>query len=464
MIQQAIAELSFPHLILFIVAVFAVCAFEFVNGFHDTANAVATVIYTKSLKPVTAVVWSGTWNFIGVWFGGIAVAMSIIHLLPIGEMMGMPEKENLVVVFAVLLSAIIWNLLTWYFGIPNSSSHTLIGSILGAGMGFYWMHGGNGINWGKAQDISLSLLLSPAFGFTAVIMVLYVFRYVVKNKEIFKDPSENDFKPAPWWIRGILLLTCTLVSFFHGNNDGQKGVGIMMIVLLAILPSYYALNPELKYDQLEQSIEIMKEAAGMNSPTFSSSPYANQLNGLEEISSDIKNLKTADKDSKLETRKRIQVFAKSAKWMLEDPEFIPKNADRRKFKQGITALKETTDFAPMQVILLISLSLGLGTMVGWKRIVITIGEKIGKSHLTYAQGAAAELVAAGTIGMSSGLGLPVSTTHVLSSAVAGSMVGVGGLKNLQRSTVTTIALAWFLTLPVSFAAALGFYYLFHWLF
>ena len=463
MIQQAIAELSLSHFILFIIAVLAVCAFEFVNGFHDTANAVATVIYTKSLKPITAVVWSGTWNFIGVWVGGIAVAMSIIHLLPIHEMMSMPEKENIAIVFSVLLSAIIWNLLTWYFGIPNSSSHTLIGAILGAGMGFYWMHGGNGINWGKAQDISLSLLLSPAFGFTAVIIVLYVFRYVVKNKEIFKDPAENDFKPAPWWIRGILLLTCTLVSFFHGNNDGQKGVGIMMIVLLAILPSYYALNPDLRYEQLDGEIVMMKEAAGMNKPGFSSSPYANQLNGLEEISVDIHNIKTADKNSKLQTRKRIEVFTKSAKWMLEDPEFIPERADRRTFKQGIAAMKKATDFAPMEVILFISISLGLGTMVGWKRIVVTIGEKIGKSHLTYAQGAAAELVAAGTIGMSSGLGLPVSTTHVLSSAVAGSMVGVGGLKNLQRSTITTIALAWILTLPVSFAGALGFYYLFHWL-
>jgi len=201
----------------------------------------------------------------------------------------------------------------------------------------------------------------------------------------------------------------------------------------------------------------------MNKPEFASSPYANQLNGLAEISVDIHNIKTADKNSKLETRKRIQIFTKSAKWMLEDPEFIPERADRRVFKQGISAMKEATDFAPMQVILLISISLGLGTMVGWKRIVVTIGEKIGKSHLTYAQGAAAELVAAGTIGMSSGLGLPVSTTHVLSSAVAGSMVGVGGLKNLQRSTITTIALAWILTLPVSFAGALGFYYLFQWI-
>lgn len=462
MIQQAIAELSQPHLIFFIGAVLAVCLFEFVNGFHDTANAVATVIYTRTLRPVTAVIWSGSWNFIGVWFGGIAVAMSIIHLLPLGELMNMPEKENIAIVFAVLLSAISWNLFTWYFGIPCSSSHTLIGAILGAGMGFYWVHGGQGVNWGKAQDIGLSLLLSPAFGFTAVIIVLYIFRYVFRNKEIFKDPAENDFKPAPWWIRGILLLTCTLVSFFHGNNDGQKGVGIMMIVLFAILPGYYAINPDIDYKALNAKIHIMQEAAGVNTVAFASSPYTRQLGALEDISCDLEYIEWANKEDKLEIRKRIQAFVKSAKWMLGDPEFITDNKDRRKFKHGLSAMTEATDFAPFEAILLISLSLGLGTMVGWKRIVITIGEKIGKSHLTYAQGAAAELVAAGTIGMSSGLGLPVSTTHVLSSAVAGSMVGVGGLKNLQRSTVTTIALAWILTLPVSFGGALLFYYFFQW--
>lgn len=464
MIQQAISELTSTHLLLFFLAVGAVCLFEFVNGFHDTANAVATVIYTRTLKPVVAVIWSGSWNFIGVWMGGIAVAMSIIHLLPISELMAMPEQENLAIVFSVLLSAIIWNLFTWYFGIPCSSSHTLIGALLGAGMGFYWNHGGVGINWGKAQDIGLSLLLSPAFGFTAVIMVLYIFRYVIKNKEIFKEPEDNQFMPAPWWIRGILLLTCTLVSFFHGNNDGQKGVGILMIVLLAVLPAQYALNPHLDVAKLRAEIEIMKDAAGMHSPNFAASPYAKQLSVLDDISCDLENFPTADKVAKLEARKRIQVFTKSAKWMLDDPEFIHKRADRHKFKQGLSALNDLTDFAPFEAILLISFSLGLGTMIGWKRIVITIGEKIGKSHLTYAQGAAAELVAAGTIGMSSGLGLPVSTTHVLSSAVAGSMVGTGGLKNLQRSTVTTIALAWFLTLPVSFVGSLLFYYLFQWIF
>lgn len=461
MIQQAFTELSGSHLLFFIVAVIGVCAFEFVNGFHDTANAVATVIYTRSLKPLTAVIWSGAWNFLGVWLGGIAVAMGILSLLPVGELMSMSEGENVAIVFAVLFAAIIWNLLTWYLGIPCSSSHTLIGSILGAGIGFYWTHGGQGINWGKAQDIGLSLLLSPAFGFTAVILVLYIFRYVVKNKEIFKDPSENENKPPVWWIRGILVITCTLVSFFHGNNDGQKGVGILMIVLLAFLPTYYAINPAINQEKLKEHVALMQAASAEYTAPGSQSPYAKPLTVLDDISRDLQYLDNADKEARIETRRHIQVFTKSAKSMLEDPGFLPDNKKRQDFKHGLSALKNTTDFAPVEAILLIALSLGFGTMVGWKRIVITIGEKIGKTHLTYAQGAAAELVAAGTIGMSSGLGLPVSTTHVLSSGIAGSMVGVGGLKNLQRSTITTIALAWLLTLPVTFLGALGFYYVFY---
>ncbi|HSF88136.1 MAG TPA: inorganic phosphate transporter [Saprospiraceae bacterium] len=464
MIQQAFAELSSFHLVFFLIAVFAVCVFEFVNGFHDTANAVATVIYTRTLKPFPAVVWSAIWNFLGVWLGGIAVAVSIINLLPIADMMSMSEGDNYSIVFAILLTAISWNLFTWYFGIPCSSSHTLIGSILGAGIGYFWIHGGHGINWGKALDIGLSLLLSPAFGFTAVILVLYIFRYVVKNKEIFKDPSENENKPPPQWIRGILLLTCTLVSFFHGNNDGQKGVGIMMIVLLVILPGYYALDPKLNHAELGEKIEMMQQAAAAHHSDLATSPFAGALSVLEGIGDDVQRLDSATKEQRLDIRKRMQVFTKSASLMLADPSFIPDGPDRRKFKQGLAAIKESTDFAPFEAILMISLSLGLGTMIGWKRIVITIGEKIGKTHLTYAQGAAAELVAAGTIGMSSGLGLPVSTTHVLSSGIAGSMVGVGGIKNLQRKTITMIALAWILTLPVTFVGAMLLYYFFHWIF
>ena len=463
MIQQVFAELSTLHVFFFFLALIGVCAFEFVNGFHDTANAVATVIYTKSLKPLPAVIWSGIWNFLGVWVGGIAVAMSILSLLPVNEMMMMEPAQNIAFVMAILLTAISWNLLTWYLGIPCSSSHTLIGSILGAGIGFFWKHGGQGINWGKAQDIGLSLLLSPAFGFSVVIALLFVFKYLIKSPEIFKDPSQNNNRPPPSWIRFILLTTCTLVSFFHGSNDGQKGVGIMMIVLLALLPGYYAINPIAKPEKLQRGVIEMKQVIDPDNDGSTDDRYRESLRALNEIESGLAFATTGTKEQRLATRRQIQSFAKTTKALMEDPGFLPESADRKKFKSGLDHIKHATDFAPVEAILLISLSLGFGTMVGWKRIVVTIGEKIGKTHLTYAQGAAAELVAAGTIGLSSGLGLPVSTTHVLSSGIAGSMVGMGGVKNLQKNTITTIAMAWILTLPVTFLGALGLYYLFQWL-
>ncbi|MFZ1676163.1 MAG: inorganic phosphate transporter [Saprospiraceae bacterium] len=463
MLQQALAELSTTNLIFLILAIIAVCAFEFVNGFHDTANAVATVIYTKSLKPLAAVIWSGSWNFLGVWLGGIAVAMSIMNLLPVAEMMSMSQAENITIVFAVLLTAISWNIATWFLGIPCSSSHTMIGSILGAGMGFFWVHGGHGVNWHKAQEIGLSLLLSPAFGFSAVILLLFLFKTFIKNKAIFKDPSQNNNQPPPLWIRFILLSTCTLVSFFHGNNDGQKGVGIMMIVLLAMLPGYYALNPEIRMDKMETAITTMREATNQYKVDGIFDPHHEALSSLDELEQEVPLLISKEKGERIKTRKTIQAFSKKIKPLLDDPEFLP-DADRKKeFKKGFSMLKDFTDYAPIEAILLISLSLGFGTMIGWKRIVVTIGEKIGKTHLTYAQGAIAELVAAATIGLSSGYGLPVSTTHVLSSGIAGSMVGMGGVKNLQRSTIMTIAMAWLLTLPVTFVGALGFYYLFQWI-
>ncbi len=463
MLQQALTELSTTNLIFLILAIIGVCAFEFVNGFHDTANAVATVIYTKSLKPLAAVIWSGSWNFLGVWLGGIAVAMSIMNLLPVAEMMSMSQAENITIVFAVLLTAISWNIATWFLGIPCSSSHTMIGSILGAGMGFFWVHGGHGVNWHKAQEIGLSLLLSPAVGFSLVILLLFLFKTFIKNKAIFKDPSQNNNQPPPLWIRFILLSTCTLVSFFHGNNDGQKGVGIMMIVLLAMLPGYYALNPEIKMEKLETAITTMREATNQYKVDGLFDPHHEALSSLDELEQEVPLLISKEKGERIKTRKTIQAFSKKIKPLLDDPEFLP-DADRKKeFKKGFSMLKDFTDYAPIEAILLISLSLGFGTMIGWKRIVVTIGEKIGKTHLTYAQGAIAELVAAATIGLSSGYGLPVSTTHVLSSGIAGSMVGMGGVKNLQKSTIMTITVAWLLTLPVTFIGALGFYYLFQWI-
>jgi len=434
-----------------ILCVVAVCFYEAINGFHDTANAVATVIYTKTLKPGFAVVWSGIWNFLGVWAGGIAVAMGIIKMLPLNDLMAHSLGENIALVMAILVAAIFWNLATWYLGIPNSSSHTLIGALLGGGFAFWSLHGGDGINWEKAKDIGLSLLFSPIFGFSMAILLMFVMSTTIKNKTIFNEPDKKN-KP-PFWIRAVLVTTCTLVSFFHGSNDGQKGVGLMLVVLIAFLPMQFAFDGRIPLDDLRGSALRIENELTQGKPDSILDVRTLPLVALARgVQNQVDTLKFhGDKTGALLLRKNMQSFNKSLQSAIDnqwvDPALVPT------IKSEIKQLKKSYEFAPTWVMVLISLSLGIGTMVGWKRIVVTIGEKIGKSHLTYAQGASAEVIAAMTIGLSTWFGLPVSTTHVLSSGVAGTMVASGGLKNLRKKTINSLALAWIFTLPVTFVLA-----------
>ena len=245
-------DLSFTFLL--IICLVAASIFEFVNGFHDTANAVATVIYTHSLKPWMAVVWSGLWNFMGVMLGGVGVAIGIVNLLPVETLVDQNIAHSLSMVMALLISAIFWNLFTWYYGIPCSSSHTLIGSILGVGLAFSFLPGSHeaAINWSKAENIGISLLVSPIFGFSMAIILMFILRSATKKTKygdsLFKEPKKN--APPPLWIRSILILTCTSVSFSHGSNDGQKGVGLVMLILIGIVPAYFALNPDISPQNL----------------------------------------------------------------------------------------------------------------------------------------------------------------------------------------------------------------------
>jgi PiT family inorganic phosphate transporter len=450
--------------ILFIICIAAVCIFEFANGFHDTANAVATVIYTGSLKPTYAVVWSGLWNFIGLFlssYWGYKVAMGIVNLLPLGDMIHLTTGESVSLVLGMLISGIIWNIGTWYLGIPCSSSHTLIGSILGAGLVFSWLHGGTGVNWSKAGDIGLSLLFSPIFGFSVTILLMYILRRVVKEKKsIFKEPEPGTRPPI--WIRAILITTCTLVSFFHGNNDGQKGIGLMLIILITFMPVEFALNSEFDANKTLSSINKIEVAltaenkADLLIKTGEAKANINAYaiaNANPNISKDsLKKLTIAVRTSIASVNKKIGDAMKSTS-------FMESKDNVKAIKSELKVLKNDIEYSPKWVTIMIALCLGIGTMIGWKRIAITIGEKIGKRHMTFAEGATAELTAAATIGLSSGLGLPVSTTHVLSSGVAGAMTASKGVKNLQPETIKSIAIAWVLTLPVTIVLAGGFYYI-----
>ncbi len=452
-------------LILLLFCLFCACAFEFVNGFHDTANAVATVIYTNSLQPNVAVMWSGLWNFIGVLTGGVGVAMGIVTLLPTDLLIDQNVWHNVAMILALLFSAIIWNLGTWYFGLPASSSHTLIGSILGVGLAFGLMNGSvNSVNWSKAGEIGMSLLLSPLCGFGITIFMMYLLKRFVKDKSIFREPPKK--QPPPLWIRIILILTCTGVSYAHGNNDGQKGIGLVMLILISIVPLQFALNPELQTAGLQTSTASLQQVIrridtqNVSEEVRKSTVLVlNELADIQKVIPTEKNTSIAP-EKRIDVRKDILLIKKHVKSIEEAVSKIEAEA----IKKNLNALTAYTDYSPSWVTVMISIALGLGTMIGWKRIVRTIGEKIGKQHLTYAQGASSEFVAASMIGLATGFGLPVSTTHVLSSGIAGSMVASNGIKNLQPKTIQSIAMAWILTLPVSILLSATLYVVFRWIF
>ncbi len=463
-------DVSSGILILLVLSLFLACAFEFVNGFHDTANAVATVIYTNSLTPNIAVVWSGLCNFTGVYAGGIAVAMGIVNLLPVEALVDQDVSHGMAMILALLLSAIIWNLGTWYLGLPASSSHTLIGSILGVGIAFYFLPGAHeaAVNWGKAQEIGLSLLISPLIGFTLAVLIMFVFKRLIKNELIYKEPVPG--KKPPVWIRAILISTCTLVSFFHGSNDGQKGVGLMMLILIGLVPTQFALKQHFEMETVRVNVSqigaLVSKAdtshfSGLEKITYKRSLYT--ADTLLQISSTHVLVEDLPKQDRFKIRKGILFLTKDAETLLKGGNLSISQNEQKLLKENIKEIKEVTDYAPRWVIILISVSLGLGTMIGWKRIVKTVGEKIGKQHMSYAQGASAELVAASTIGISTGLGLPVSTTHLLSSGIAGAMVAKKGLKNLQPKTIKNILLAWVLTLPVTMMLSGLLFLFFRWI-
>jgi PiT family inorganic phosphate transporter len=379
-------------------------------------------------------------------------------------------------VLALLIAAVIWNVGTWYFGIPASSSHTLIGAILGVGLANSMLPGhvfGSGVNWSKAGEIGLSLLISPLTGFTLAAVLLLVLKKLAPNPNLHREPEGDT--PPPWWIRAILIFTCTGVSFAHGSNDGQKGVGLVMLILIGILPASYALNMDYSKAQLAEAYAVSQEleawvqrattaqlvvpAAMTNNEA--QSLYATLKENLHAIQVKLAGKSSVEqipKQERFEIRKNILLVTNAFSQLEKNKQLSLPEDVMASIKAKLKVLRNITEYAPTWVIVAIALSLGIGTMIGWKRIVVTVGEKIGKSHLTYSQGAAAEMVAMSTIGLSSFLGLPVSTTHVLSSGVAGTMVAQKS--GIQADVVKKIALAWLLTLPVSMLLSGGLFLLF----
>ena len=464
-----------PTFTFFLLAcLLAACAFEFINGFHDTANAVATVIYTHSLKPTVAVIWSGLWNFIGVNVGGIAVAIGIINLLHADVIIDRNLAHNVAMVLSLILTAIIWNLATWWFGIPCSSSHTLIGSIFGVGAAFILLPGNHevALNWYKVAEVGLSLLISPVFGFGLALLLMILLNKLVKNKEIFKEPQGK--KPPPMWIRSILILTCTSVSYAHGSNDGQKGVGLIMLILIAFAPAFFALDRSQPAGNLYMDAKKIEWTLHKMDTSSLSKKQLGELHLVQSnlvfITSELKgktSVTQVEKEINFDIRKSIFIISRNIDLIFKTSVKTSKpqlaSVDLAVLRSNVKKIKTHTEYAPRWVIFLVSLSLGLGTMIGWKKIVVTIGEKIGKTHLTYAQGGTAQLIAASTISVSSMFGLPVSTTHVLSSGVAGTMFAGNGRSNLRMNTIKNILAAWVFTIPVTILLSGGLFILFRWI-
>ncbi|WP_375404066.1 inorganic phosphate transporter [uncultured Sphingomonas sp.] len=462
--------------------------FEFVNGFHDTANAVATVIYTRSMPAPLAVVWSGVWNFLGVMFSSGAVAYSIISLLPVDLILNIGSGAGFAMIFALLIAAIGWNLATWYVGLPNSSSHALIGSILGVGLANQLLAGGAsgtaGVDVDQARKVLTGLLLAPVIGFIGAYVLLKVLQRVARNPALFREPDGD--APPPRGIRALLIGTCTAVSFAHGGNDGQKGMGLIMLILIGCAPTAYALNRTGSANDTPAFVQASNAAEGV---------FARRASGavlpVEEARAVLTGALRARAVSDPRTfaalgavsasvREQVgtygsiaQVPAGATQGLRGDMYLLTDTAKLVAKAEGANALAEPemkavddyvgdlqggTRYIPTWVKVAVALALGLGTMVGWKRIVVTVGEKIGKTHMTYGMGASAELMAASTILLAERFGLPVSTTHILTSGVAGASVANGA--GLQGRTVRNMALAWVVTLPATMALSGGLYWVF----
>lgn len=480
------SDLDTSTLILLILALLFVLFYEAINGFHDTANAVATVIYTKAMKEQLAVVMAGIFNFFGVLLGGLSVAYAIVHLLPTDLLLNVSSGHGLAMVFSILLAAIIWNLGTWYFGIPASSSHTLIGSIIGVALANAFIMDTSiieALNISKMISILLSLIISPLFGLIAAGLMIYILRRVwtrkksgKKRERIFMTPEQREKlygkKKPPFWIRIMLIVSAAGVSFSHGANDGQKGIGLLMLVLIGVAPAGFIVNMNASTYEISMTrdaIEHIEEylvthqqelnhIIGQQPVVNPDTPvgdlnkyhcdYANTFTTISianKLFYHLRDFETLTPDQRAQTRRILLCLSDTVAHVAKQPEVSDKDA--RFLNKLKNDLLTTVEYAPIWIIIAVASALAIGTMIGWRRVAVTIGEKIGKKGMTYAQGVCAQVTTAVSIGVASYTGMPVSTTQVLSSSVAGTMLVDGG--GVQSKTIKNIALTWILTLPVS---------------
>ncbi|MFB6434522.1 MAG: inorganic phosphate transporter PitA [Candidatus Malihini olakiniferum] len=485
MLYYLFPGVDFHIALMLILALVFVLFYEVINGFHDTANAVATVIYTRAMRAEYAVIMAGLFNFFGVMLGGLSVAYAIIHLLPTYLLLNVSSAHGLAMVFSMLLAAIIWNLSTWYFGLPASSSHTLIGSIIGIGLTnalFTNTSVVDALNVPKMISIFLSLILSPLVGMVVAGLMLFVMRFWNNNKKrkrVHLTPADREKldgkRKPPFCTRTALIISAISFSFSHGANDGQKGIGLIMLLLIGVAPAGFVVKMSAsgyEISSTRDAVVNLQEFYQHHGDAFKhlmdpSTPVPVKENvlpmqGTKEFLCDssrviiaiersldlLNNLKSYEQlngDDRGRVRRLLMCIADSIENVAKLTE--TDSEDRRYLKNLRQDMLKTVEYAPLWIIVAVALALSLGTMVGWRRVAVTICEKIGKRGMTYAQGVSAQVTAALSIGVASYTGMPVSTTHVLSSAVAGTMIVDGG--GVQGKTVKNILLAWGFTLPVS---------------
>jgi inorganic phosphate transporter, PiT family len=456
---------------LLILSLLMVIAFEATNGFHDAANAVATVIYTKSLAPGQAVVLSGLMNFVGVMVGGIAVAYALVELLP-AEVLSPPDGGPAVAMLVSLfVAALFWNIGTWWFGLPNSSSHCLIGSLIGIAIGNAFVGSrsvSEGVHWGQLWKVLESLALSPFLGFLLAGALYFACRRFLHDSHLYEPVKD---KPPIWWLRSILIFTCSGVSFAHGTNDGQKSIGLIMLTIIGLFPATFALNPDARLTLIDAAA-IMREAEPLVR-NYGDDRKDAALGFARAIEQQAQSLNSDGSGDPMTARPPLEAgltpaIAKQRATIRDDIYQVIAQLEHAEDAPGIDKeenkharelakrLGKPVEYAPLWVRLLSAFCLGIGTMIGYQRIVTTLGERLGKLHLTPAQGASAELVSAALISVAGFTGLPVSTTHIVTSGIAGTMVSAGA--GLRYTVISRIVIAWVLTLPVTILISGTLYY------
>lgn len=454
-----------------LVAIFILIVFqEAINGFHDTATAVATVIYSNSMGALPAVIMSAVCNFLGVMIGGTAVAFGLVNLLPVDMVTGIDNLGESSLFLALILTAVIWNFATWWYGIPNSTTHTYIGSILGIGMAHSYLLGRGvmgELNWGQIEKVLAALFLSPVIGFGGAMLVYWIIRAVIRDDRMYR-PSEAKVTP-PLYVRSLLITGGAGVSLLHGSNDGQKSIGLIFLVMIGLAPGLYGLDHGLHregYPQVSEAVTLITETAyefidNQQVGKEAGEVLAAALDAQKQLASiaqqdkkDPASITPALRSDIVILYRKLSSFTRQAN---RTGELSAIQRDQLNFAGAI--INDVVDDVPIWILVVSASALGIGTAIGYKRIVVTLGEKIGKVRMNAAQGTTAQITTVACIGIADATGAPVSTTHVLSSGVAGAMVASKG--GLQVSTLSKILLTWVTTLPGTMALSFGMGLLFH---